>query len=183
MMDWLRYYWGVWRDEWVSMMEWRGSSVMYRCSMMNWSTMGNSSSMMNRGNMMYRGSMMNRCSMMDRSSMMNWCRMVNWCMMNRCCMMNWCRMVSNMMYCGMMRIRMMRWDWFSIFIQLWFGVVRVLMRISIQLVQGNSLATVHLVPKLTSKLVLVKKSPIRADKAGSCGSISTIIANSVGLAS
>merc|ERR1711892_570831 len=102
--------------------------------------------------------------------------------MNWGCMMDWCCMMSNMMYRSMMRVNM-RWDWFSIFIQLWFWIVRVLVRVRIQFVQGNSLAAVHLVPKLTSKLVLIKQCTIRTDKSSSRGSIPAIIAHTVCLAS
>ena len=83
---------------------------------------------------------------------------------------------------------------FSILIQFWFRIVRVLVWISIQFIQGNSLATVnleswnnvwkilqetHLVPKLTSKLVLIKQGTIRADKPCTRGTISSIITHSV----
>jgi len=91
-------------------------------------------------------------------------------------------MVSNMMHWSMMRIYMNR-NRFSIFIQFWFRVVWVLVWISIKFIQGNSLATVHLVPKLTSKLVLIKQGTIRADKPCTRGAISSIITHSVCLAS
>lgn len=109
---------------------------------------------------------MERSSMVYRGSMMDWGSMMDRCMVDWCCMMKGCSMMCNMMHWTMMRVSM-RWNWFSIFIQLWFGVVRVLVRVRIQLVQGNSLATVNLVPKLTSKLVLVKQGAIRADKPSS----------------
>lgn len=109
---------------------------------------------------------MERSSMVYRGSMMDWGSMMDRCMVDWSCVMNGFSMMCNMMHWTMMRVSM-RWNWFSIFIQLWFGVVRVLVRVRIQLVQGNSLATVNLVPKLTSKLVLVKQGAIRADKPSS----------------
>lgn len=167
---------GVWGDEWVCMMNW--GNMMNRGSMMNWGSMVNRSCMMNGGCMMNRGSMMDWCSMMNwscmmerssmvyRGSMVDWGSMMDRCMVDRSCMMNRFSMMCNMMHWPMMRVSM-RWNWFSIFIQLWFGVVWVLVRVCIQLIQGNSLATVNLVPKLTSKLVLVKQGTIRADKPSS----------------
>lgn len=147
-------------------------------SMMNRSCMMNGRSMMNRGSMMDWSSMMDWCSMMDwscmmerssmayRGSMMNWGNMMDRCMVDWSGMMNGFSMMCNMMHWAMMRVSM-RWNWFSIFIKLWFGVVWVLVRVCIQLIQGNSLATVNLVPKLTGKLVLVKQGAIRADKPSS----------------
>merc|ERR1719312_1730401 len=116
---------------------------------------------------MDRSSMVDRSRMVDRSSMMDRSRM-----MERSNMMNW----------SVMRINMNR-NRFSILIQFWFRIVRVLVWIRIQFIQGNSLAAVNLVPKLTSKLVLIKQGTIRADKPCTRGTISSIITHSVCLAS
>merc|ERR1711881_57899 len=127
---------------------------------------------------MDRGRMMNRGNGMNWSSMMDWCNWMNWGYM-----MDWLSMMGNMMHWSMMGIWMKRRNWISILIQLWLWVVWILMWISIQFIQGNSLATVHLVPKLTSKLILIKQGTIRADKPCTRGAISPIITYSVCLAS
>merc|ERR1711892_1637416 len=51
-------------------------------------------------------------------------------MMNRCSMMDWSCMVGGMMYRSMVGVNMRR-NWFSIFIQLWFRVVWVLVRVGV----------------------------------------------------
>jgi len=185
----------VWGDEWICRMNWGWQGMVEWSRMVNRGRMRRRSKMMNRSRVVKWSSMMDRSSMVDRSRMVNWSRMMersnrmNWSSMmdwsnwmNRCCMVNWCSVVSNMMNWSVMRIYMNR-NRFSILVQFWFRIVRVLVWISIQFIQGNSLATVNLVPKLTSKLVLIKQGTIRADKPCTRGTISSIITHSVCLAS
>merc|ERR1719468_236697 len=68
------------------------------------------------------------------------------------------------------------------------GVLRgmhegVLVGVLVQLVQGNSFATVNLVPELASKLILIKESTIGAYEPGTLGPITSVIAHTVYLTS
>merc|ERR1719468_1000693 len=68
------------------------------------------------------------------------------------------------------------------------GVLRgmhegVLVGVLVQLVQGNSFATVNLVPELASKLILIKESTIGAHEPGTLGPITSVIAHTVYLTS
>merc|ERR1719361_3415315 len=117
--------------------------------------------------------------------MMNRSRMNG--MMNRCwvdCrmdgMMKRGRMNSRMD--GMVRDRMYRrGDGLAVLVQDWLGQEGVEERVSIESVQRRSLGTVDRVPGLTSEQVLIEESPIGTDKAGTVGSVSPILTDSVGL--
>merc|ERR1711953_1317087 len=170
--------------------------------MMNW---GRMNGMMNwsRMNGMMNWSRMNgvvNWSRMD--GMMNWSRMngmMNWSRMNG--VVNWSRMnsmmkrgrVDSMMGVGvgnrrrsgmdgMVRYRVYRrGDGLAVLVQDWLGQEGVEERVSIESVQRRGLGTVDRVPGLTSEQVLVEESPIGTDKAGTVGSVSPILTDSVGL--
>jgi len=83
---------------------------------------------------------------------------------------------------GMVRYRVYRrGDGLAVLVQDWLGQEGVEERVSIESVQRRGLGTVNRVPGLTSEQVLVKESPIGTDKAGTVGSVSPILTDSVGL--
>merc|ERR1712180_506800 len=88
-------------------------------------------------------------------------------------------MVDNMMRGVMMRVRQR----ISIFIQLWFGIVRVVGWVRVQTVERWGLTTVNLVPIFTGELILVKQCSVWTEEACSMWSVPTIIAYSVSLTS
>jgi len=107
------------------------------------------------------------------------------CMMGSCCMVDcmvWCCcMMDNMMRDVMVDCVMWVWQRISIFIQLWFRIVRVVSWVSVQTVERWSLTTVNLVPIFTGELILVKQCPVWTEEACSMWTVSTVIAYSVSL--
>lgn len=70
---------------------------------------------------------------------------------------------------------------FAVLVELGLGQERIEKRISVERVEGWSLGTVDGVPGLTSEEVLVEQSSVGTDEARAVGSVSAVLADSVGL--
>jgi hypothetical protein len=120
-------------------------------------------------------------------TMVGWSHM-GWGLMvgNMDCL-DWCGMVEGgrmvdyrMVWSGMVGPMGLR-QWTAIFVQVWFRKVGIFKGVGIQTVEGDGLAAVHVVPKITGELVLVEQSPVWTDEAGALRAVPPIVAHSVGL--
>merc|ERR1719278_2181534 len=145
--------------------------------MMEWS-----SRMVNCCNVMVNCMVGSRCNMEGRGVVGD----CHW--MDGCGMVEGSGMVSNsMVRSGVVNNPVVRvsvshhWDGVAVLVEDGLGQVRVEQGVGVEAVEGDGRAAVDCVPELTPEQVLIEECSVGADKAGSLGSVSSVVADAIRL--